>query len=87
MSSVFISGKVIGYLLLAAPARDQPDRVQQAKEKAYDRGDLQESYPAALDTRSLESAEAALQPGIRRKSVKSAGAAGVMVRSTLPSQG
>jgi hypothetical protein len=31
-------------------------------EKAYARGDLQQSYPGALDTRSLESAEAALDP-------------------------
>jgi uncharacterized protein DUF4129 len=49
-------------VLLATPAKDQPDRVQQAVEKAYSRGDLQESYPAALDIRSLESAEAALDP-------------------------
>jgi hypothetical protein len=49
-------------VLLAAPAKDQPDRVQQAMEKAYARGDLQESYPATLDIRSLESAEAALDP-------------------------
>lgn len=49
-------------VLLAAPAKDPPDRVQQAMEKAYARGDLQESYPASLDTRSLESAEATLDP-------------------------
>ena len=49
-------------VLLAAPAKAPPDRVQQAMEKAYARGDLQESYPVSLDTRSLESAEAALDP-------------------------
>jgi hypothetical protein len=49
-------------VLLAAPAKEHPDRVQEAMEKAYARGDLQQSYPAALDIRSLESAEAALDP-------------------------
>ncbi|HEY1416707.1 MAG TPA: DUF4129 domain-containing protein [Myxococcaceae bacterium] len=49
-------------VLLAAPAKENPDRVQEAMEKAYARGDLQQSYPTALDIRSLESAEAALDP-------------------------
>jgi len=49
-------------VLLTAPAKEQPDRVQQAMEKAYARADLQQSYPAALDIRSLESAEATLDP-------------------------
>jgi len=39
-----------------------PDRVEEALQKAYARGDLQRSYPPALDTRSLESAEAAMDP-------------------------
>ena len=49
-------------VLLAAPAAAPPDRVQEALEQAYARGDLQRSYPAAVDTRELESAEAALDP-------------------------
>ena len=49
-------------VLLAAPARDQPDPVQQAMEKAYARADLQKAFPAALDTKALEPAEAAVDP-------------------------
>jgi hypothetical protein len=49
-------------VLLAAPAAAPPDRVQAALDQAYARGDLQRSYPAALDTRELASAEAALDP-------------------------
>jgi hypothetical protein len=49
-------------VLLAAPAREQPDPVKTAMEKAYARADLQKAYPAALDTKSLESAEAAVDP-------------------------
>jgi hypothetical protein len=49
-------------LLLAGPAKEPSDRVHEAMEKAYARGDLQQSYPSALDTRSLEPAEAALDP-------------------------
>ncbi len=49
-------------VLLAAPAEAPTDRVHEAMEKAYARSDIQQSYPAALDIRSLESAEAALDP-------------------------
>lgn len=49
-------------ILLAAPARAQTDRVHEAMEKAYARGDLQDRYPPGLDTRAAESAEAALDP-------------------------
>jgi hypothetical protein len=49
-------------VLLTNPGNEHPDRVQEAMKKAYARADLQQSYPAALDIRSLESAEAALDP-------------------------
>jgi hypothetical protein len=49
-------------LLLATPPAAAPDRVQDALQQAYARADLQRSYPPALDLRSLESAEAAMDP-------------------------
>ncbi len=49
-------------VLLAAPTAAPPDPVQEALQQAYARGDLQRSYPPALDTHSLESAEAAMDP-------------------------
>lgn len=48
-------------VLLAAPA-PEPAGVHEAMEQAYARGDLQRSYPPGLDARSLQSAEAALDP-------------------------
>jgi hypothetical protein len=53
---------VSSLVLLAAPAAAAPDRVQGALQQAYARGDLQRTYPPELDLRSLESAEAAMDP-------------------------
>jgi hypothetical protein len=49
-------------VLLAAPAPDRTGRVHEALEQAYARGDLQDRYPPGLDARSLDSADAALDP-------------------------
>lgn len=49
-------------VLLAAPSPEPAGSVHEAKEQAYARGDLQDRYPPGLDTKSLESAEAALDP-------------------------
>jgi len=49
-------------VLLAAPAPERAGGVHEAMEKAYARADLQESYPPGLDAKSLDSADAALDP-------------------------
>jgi len=53
---------VSSLVLLAAPDAAAPARVQEALQQAYARGDLQRTYPPARDLRSLESAEAAMDP-------------------------
>jgi hypothetical protein len=49
-------------VLLVAPAPEREGKVHEAMQQAYARGDLQNIYPPGLDARSLESAEAALDP-------------------------
>jgi len=49
-------------VLLAAPPPERTERVHEAMKQAYARGDLQDRFPAGLDIRALESADAALDP-------------------------
>src|SRR5262249_20844877 len=49
-------------VLLAAPADPPVERVPEALRQAYAQGNLQEAYPAVVDLRHLQSAEAAVDP-------------------------